>query len=92
MGLHLAAFITSIFFYYFENKCILNVKKSDLHNARSITNTFYFIDDLCSISGNGSFEKYITEIYPEELELKKEKVSRTKTLFLDIDLEIKDLK
>ena len=39
---------------------------------------------------NGLFEKHFKEIYPEELELKKENRSSTKVLFIDIEQDIKD--
>lgn len=34
-----------------------------------------------------TFEKYFNEIYPEELELRRENLSSTKASFLDIYLE-----
>lgn len=34
-----------------------------------------------------TFEKYFSEIYPEELELRRENLSSTKASFLDIYLE-----
>lgn len=70
----------------------MNSKKSNLHKARSFTNTFYFIDDFYAINDNYLFEKHFKEIYLEELELKKEKISSTKVSFLDTDLDIKDNK
>ena len=35
-------------------------------------------------------EKHFKEIYPEELELKKESRSSTKVLFIDVEQDIKD--
>ena len=51
-------FIANLFLHYFENKWILNLKKLDLHKARSFTNTFHFIDDLHIINDNWLFEKH----------------------------------
>ena len=51
-------------------------------------NTFHLIDDLCAINDNGLLEKQFKEIYPDQLELKNENVSSTKTSFPDINLEI----
>ena len=68
------------------------MKKLDLHKACSFANTFHFIDNLCEISDNISFEKQFKKINPEELELKKENVSSFKASFLDADLEITDNK
>ena len=61
-------------------------QKSNLHKPCSFKNTFRLIDDLRDISDNGLFEKHFKEIYPEELEMKRENVSSTKASFLDIDL------
>lgn len=63
-----------------------------MNKALRFTNKFYFIDDLCAINDNNLFEKYFREIYPEELKLKKENISKTKASFSSIDLFIKDNK
>lgn len=70
----------------------MNLKKSNLNKARRFTNTFYFIDDLCAINDNDLFEKYFKEIYPEELKLKRENISKSKASFFTIDLVTKDNK
>lgn len=59
-----------------------------MHRAHSFAITFRFIDDLSEINDNGLPEKHFKEIYPEELDLKKEKVSCTKASFLDIEIQI----
>ena len=41
-------------------------------NVRKINNFFRFIDDLLSLNDDGTFEKCYKDIYPKELELKKE--------------------
>ena len=48
MGSDLAALMENRFLYYYENKCILKAKKSDLKTARLFRNTFGFIDELKS--------------------------------------------
>ena len=73
-----------IFFYYFENKWILNLQKSNLHKASGFINRFCFINDVCAINVNGLFEKHFKEIYRAELQLKKENMSSTKASFLDM--------
>ena len=61
---------------------VIGLKKLNLQKAGSSAST---CDYLCPINDNGSFEKHFKEIYPEELELKKEKVS-----YLNINLDIKE--
>ena len=64
----------------------MNLKKKDLHSARKFGNTFRFIDDLCAINDGGLFERYHHEIYPPELELKKEHGGE-RVSFLDLDIK-----
>ena len=87
MGLDLAPFKANLFLYYFKNKSISNLKKSNLLTNRSFINAFHFIDGLCSVNDNSFFKKHFKGIYTEELELKKETKSSIKTIFTDIDLQ-----
>ena len=48
MGSDLAPFMANLFLYYYENKLLLDTKKRDLLKARFFSNTFHFIDDLCT--------------------------------------------
>ena len=43
-------FLENLSLCYFENNCILKLKKSNLKNPRSFANTFEFVDDLCGIN------------------------------------------
>ena len=63
----------------------MKLKKEDIFKDRKFVNTFHFIDDLCAINDDGLFERYHHEIYPPELELKKEHGGeRVSLLYLDI--------
>ena len=64
----------------------MNLKKKDLHSARKFGNTFRFIDDLCAINDDGLFERHHHEIYPPELELKKEHGGE-RVSFLDLEIK-----
>ena len=59
-------------------------KKEDLISARKIFRTFRFIDDLITIN-NENFEKNIRNIYPAELEPKKENQINKTTNILDFN-------
>ena len=67
--------MANVSLYYSEHKWILNSRKSNRHNTLSFANTFRFIDDLCVINENGLPETYHKEIYPENLEFKRENVT-----------------
>ena len=87
MGSDPAPFMANLFLYYYENRWLKNLKKKDLISARKFSNTFRFIDDLCAINDGGLFEKHHHEIYPPELELKKEHGGE-RVSFLDLEIKI----
>ena len=63
-----------------------------MSKARKFNNVFRFIDDLCAVNDDGEFEKNIKNIYPEELELKKENTGYELASFLDLNIKISDKK
>jgi len=90
MGSDPAPFFANLFLYYYENRFIQELKKTDLPRARKFGNLSRFIDDLSAINDNGEFEKCAADIYPPELELKKENDGSKNAPFLDLDITIKD--
>ena len=64
------------------------MRKTDNILARKFSHTFRFIDDLLAINDGGMFERYYKDIYPEELELKKENANYDACSFLDIKISI----
>ena len=58
--------------------------------ARRLTHTFRFIDDLLAINDHGEFGSHFKEIYPEELELKRENNDFKTCSFLDIQIKIEN--
>ena len=89
MGSDPAPFMANFFLYSYERKYIQNLRKADVAKARLFRNTFRFIDDLLTINDNGEFEKCYRDIYPTELELKKEHSGR-QVSFLDLKIELND--
>ena len=88
MGSDPAPFMANLFLFYYENKWIRNLKKTDLKRARRFCNTFRFIDDLIAINDHDEFERNFLEIYPPELQLKKENIDHHNASFLDLDISI----
>ena len=80
--------MANLFLYFYENRYVLNLKKQNLMLARRFCNTFRYIDDLCAINDNGEFERTFKDIYPMELELKKENSDQFSATFLDLDIKI----
>lgn len=90
MGGDPAPFWANLFLFHFEYDWLKRMRKENNILARKFTNTFRFIDDLLSINDGGEFEKHHHEIYPKELQLKKENVVNTSCTFLDLDITIED--
>lgn len=90
MGSDPSPFMANLFLYYYENKFVRECKSSDKSKVRFFNNSFRFIDDLSIFNDNGEFEKNIKNIYPKELELKKENNGHLQATFLDLNIEIKN--
>ena len=89
MGSDPAPFMANLFLYHYESKWLKELKKTNLLKARKFSNTFRFIDDLNAMNDGGLFEQHFKEIYPPELELKKEH-GNANASFLDLDITVKD--
>ena len=68
------------------------LKKNDLIKARKLCNIFRFIDDLNSINDGGEFESIYSNIYPQELQLRKENTDKHEASFRYLDIKIKGRK
>ena len=90
MGSDPAPFMANLFLYFYENQFITELKKSDLQRARRFGNVFRFIDDLNAINDGGEFDRCYKDIYPLELELKKENNGNSHASFLDLEITITD--
>ena len=92
MGSDPAPFMANLFLYYYENKWINKLKKSDIGRSRRYSNIFRFIGDLSAFNDGGEFEKSYRKIYPSELELGKENLSDHQASFLDLKIFVSENK
>ena len=92
MGSDPAPFMANLFLYHYESKFLKQYKTVNMTKARKFNNVFRFIDDLCAVNDDGEFEKNIKNIYPEELELKKENAGLDHASFLDLNINISNRK
>ena len=72
MGLDPAPFLANLFLAYYEIHFIDRLRKTDYCRTKKFLNTYRFIDDLTPLDDNGEFDRSKSEIYPQELECKKE--------------------
>ena len=88
MGLDPAPFLANLFLAYYEIHFIDGLRKTDYGRAKKFLNTYRFIDDLTPLNDNGEFERSKSEIYPQELECKKENDGLLEATFLDLEASI----
>ena len=87
MGSDPAPFMANLFLYFYENKWVKSLKKTDLQKARKFSNTFRFIDDLLTINDDEVFRNSFHEIYQPELQLNLEGAGNHLSV-LDLDLKL----
>ena len=79
-----APFFENLFLAHKEADWVKAQHKLRTINVRKINNSFHFIDDLLLLNDDSTFLKHYKDIYPTELELKKENNSNSCYSFLDI--------
>ena len=89
MGIDPAPFWANLFLYQYELRYMETLISEDKVKARHFHSTKRFIDDLCAINDGALFERVYRDIYPDELELKKEHSGQHAT-FLNLDITIKE--
>ena len=89
IGIDPAPFWANLFLYQYEQRYMAELIERDKVAARHFHSTKRFIDDLCALNDGGLFERVYRDIYPEELELKKEHSGHHGT-FLNLDITIRD--
>ena len=90
MGSDPAPYFANLFLYRYESQWLNKMKKENNVLARKFGKIFRYIDDLLAINDGDEFEKHFLEIYPTELELKKENIINTETSFLELSISISD--
>ena len=90
LGSDLAPFFVNLVLASYEIKWIKNKKKDNYSIARKFNHVFRYIDDLLAINDNMLFQNFYKEIYPQELELKKENANNLEAHFLDLNIKIEN--
>ena len=89
MGIDPAPFWANLYLYYYEEKHVSTLMKTDAVCARRYKYATRFVHDQCNINDSGQFKNSCQTIYPAELQVKCEHESQQAT-FLDLDITIKD--
>ena len=83
MGTNCAPLLANLYLFYYEYKFLERLQKDKNYHGKYFKFTFRYIDDLLSIN-NKHFREYISQIYPDELELKETTENHMECSFLDI--------
>ena len=87
MGTDPALFFANLFLSYYESEWVKSKFKTNPEIVRFFYYVYRFINDLI-LNGGNYFDRYFSEIYPTELELKKENNLSIKASFLDRFIEV----
>ena len=90
MGSDPAPFFANLFLFHYEAEWIKSMKNTNYGKAKKFSYVFRFIDDLLAINDGEEFLNNFLDIYPPELELKKENKNNNEATFLDLHLSIND--
>ena len=91
MGSDPELFFVNFFLTHKEASWVKAQQKLGTVNTWKINNSLRIIDGLLSLNGDSTFEKYYKDIYPTELEMKRENNSNSCASFLDIFIYIKNV-
>ena len=88
MGSDAAPFFGNLFLAHKEADWVKAQHRLGTISVQKTHNSFRFIDNLLSLNSDSTFEKHYKDIYPTELEMKKENNSNSCASFLDIYIYI----
>ena len=87
MGTDCAPLLANLFLFYYEYKFMKEKLKQNSQVAKIFSNTFRYIDDLLTLN-NPTFEQEISNIYPQQLELKRTTETDSRLSYLDLEVNI----
>ena len=91
MGTDCAPFLANLFLFSYEHEWMMKMAKVDNNLARRFNQSVRYIDDLLTINNDGLIKKYMSDIYPAELELKHENSDSDKSAsYLDLRLDVQN--
>ena len=91
MGTDCAPFLANLFLYSYEYEWIEKQRKRRNFTVLSkFKACCRYIDDLFLLNNDGLMEKYMSDIYPRELELVPDKSDGKNVPFLDLSIKIEE--
>ena len=87
MGLDVSPCFANLYLHRLEYAFLMKNIKNNARLTYYFNGCMRYIDDLCCLNDDGNFEKIYKEIYPKELELKREDKGDHAT-FLDLEVKV----
>ena len=81
-------FFANLYLFYYECLYMDKMRKDKDWKGKKFCHVFRCIDDIIAINDGGEFERLHKEIYPVELDLKKENTNFDAATYLDLDIKI----
>ena len=91
MGIDCTPLLTNLFLFYYIYKCMKGKLKQNNHVAKLFSSTFRYIDHLFT-SNSPTFKQEISNVYPQQLELKRSTETDSKLSYLDLEINSRDRK
>jgi len=89
MGIDPAPLWANLYLYWYEQKHVSSLMKTNQANARLYKYASRFIDDQCNLNDSSQFKTSCQAIYPRELQVKCEHEGQHAT-FLELDITIEN--
>ena len=89
MGIDPAPFWANLYLYFYEEKHVTTLMKTDPFRARLYRYAARFIDDQCNLNDSGQFKNACQSIYPPDLQIKCEHEGQHAT-FLELDITVQE--
>ena len=88
MGLDPAPQMANAHLHRYEFDFQQKMSKTNYSVARSLNHTFRYIDDISPLNDNGNFDKFRSQIYPDDLELNRENTGYKSASVLEMQIDI----
>ena len=88
MGVDPGPYIANLTLWFYENRYLEVLYRTDYFSAKLLNKTYRLIDDITTINTDGIFKKHMSNIYPASLILNKENERDDSAHVLDFDIHL----
>jgi hypothetical protein len=88
MGVDPGPYIANLTLWFYENKYLEELYRTDYFSAKLLNKTYRLIDDITTVNSDGIFKQHMSMIYPASLILNKENECDDSAHVLDLDIRL----